>query len=482
MKFKDFFIKSCKEYNFEAIAADVRAYILKNELNDPSCHICLDCRSVLMKSYFFPFRASGKIESALEFELDSSLPVKQETLFTDWIFGPRVGRGAFVNAGCVEKEFQAAIMEAFTSAGLTIADITSGSSALLNASARLGSGSKLILDIGRERTVLLCSENGLLRNRDLLLQGVDDILTRLESNNFNYDSAYRTVFLTDFTQDAVPSDAGKALKELKLLISQISNYVHIYHEKTGFTPDVIEICGEGSEIKGIERLIEDEFDARTVRLLSQEMLSRFEDNSEANNAVRSFGLAFPGRNDRFCFLSDEFKEQRNENYKVASYAVGWLSLLLFSLLVLFGTDLYYKSKVVVKTEARINAELLKTLPGLDESFSHAQNVSILKSRINDIRRKLSNNSDGAGSALEALRMIHATAPAKLNVTLDELTLDPRRIALSGSAGNFKDVESFRTQLEKSKFFKTVSIKGASADKKTKQVRFTIELLRKPLGE
>lgn len=483
IKLKESFIRLFSDYTPEELVQEVTAYIRREGMAFPDVYLALDSRNILVKNYFFPFRAAGKIDAALEFELERSLPVKMDNVFSDWIYGPKVGKGTFITAGCIDNDELSSISGAFKSAGLRVADVVEGAASLISVSSSMeGPKNKLVLDLGRERTALFSLEGGLLRNRDLLLRGVRDVISGLESADLNYDAACRLVFLTDFSQDDLDEDAGRAVRELRRLVSQIGNYIRLYAEKSGFEPDLIEICGEGCEITGIDRLIEETVSVRTVPLLPQKVLSYFEDNIEAGGALRAYGLLQLDRSERLSFLRDDDRVEQTATVRYLKSASGWAAVLLFGFLALFAGELYHKTKIINKTEARIFDVISENLPGVEGDFSHAQQVSILNTRINELKRKLQNNSGGAGSAIEVLRVMHAAIQKTLKITLDELTLDPRRLAVSGTAPNFKDVEAFRTQLDNSKFFSSVSIKGASAEKKTKTVRFTLELLRKPLGD
>ncbi|NDV24932.1 PilN domain-containing protein [Desulfovibrio sp. JC022] len=482
LEYKESLVKRFGSDDPVDLVNEVAAYIVREEMNSPEIFIALDSRSVLLKSFYFPFRAAGKIEAALDFELERSLPIKREQLYVDWIFGPRVGKGTFISAGCVEDELLLNLKNVFAENGLRLSEIVEGVTPVMSLPGVLeGESKKLILDFGRERVGIFSLENGLLRNRDLILQGTESVIKLLEQSDLNFDAAYRLLFFTDFAQEELGSEAQAAIAALSRLIGQIFNYVQVYNEQSGFMPDLISICGEGAEITGIEGLIEKMLGVRTVKLLPHELLTLFEDNYEAGNALKAYGLLNLERKERLSFLAEEDKAYAaSGSSKQVKYFAGWAAVLFLGFMVYFGANLYHKSSIVGRTEALTEKVFSENIPGAQRGFSHAQRVSILKTRIHELKRKLRNNSGGAGSAIEVLRVVHAAVNNGLTISFAELTLDPRRLSLSGLANNFKDVESLRIQLEKSGFFSAVSIKGAAAEKKTKKVRFTLELQRKPL--
>lgn len=482
LELKSFFIKSYKNLDVESVITEVSAYILREKMSAPVCSVGLDSRSVLMKSYFFPFRVASKIESALKFELESSLPVKLNNLKFNWVYGPRVGNGTFIVAGCIEKKIIEDLSSSFASSGLKLAEIVEGSAQLASLSSELTPNNKLLLDIGRTRTVLMSFKNGILQNRALLLQGTESVINRLISTGVTYDQAYRLVYLTDFTRDNLKAEASQALNELNSFITQIKNQIQIYAEKNSFVPDVIEILGEGLEIKGIEGAVESALDIRTVPLLAHDLFSRFEDTTEANNAIRCYSLLLHSKTERLSFFRKEENLGQYGTSRGLKYAVGWFSILFLSFLVFFFAGIINKTQIINQTEARMDYFLRQAIPEVQSDFSYAQYVSILKSRIKSLNHKVNENSGGSGRAIEVWRMINFAANTPLDIILDELLLDRKKVELSGVAMNYEDVETFRTQLEKNNFFSAVSIKGASSIKKTKQVRFTVELLRKDLGE
>ncbi|WP_027179370.1 PilN domain-containing protein [Maridesulfovibrio bastinii] len=477
-EYKESYIKKIDSDEPSVIADEVAAYIEREAMPSPQIIIVLDSRSILIKSFFFPFKGSARIESALDFELENSIPVDLESLYVDWGYGASRDRGAFVVAGCIENEVVENFKSAFLEKGLKLENIYEGAAPLIGFLDNPDiEKNKVVIDLGKERSAIYSFDGELLQHRDVLLHGTNLVLSDAE----NSDAASRLLCSSDFSSEELGEEEKKIVVSLNKLISRIKSYIYLYSEKTGFMPDVALICGQGAEITGIEELIGKSLNIRTVRFMPHDVLTFFEDNHEAVSCLKAFGLLQKIKGDRLEFLNLDSSGDDSVKVRALKYYLGWCAVLLISLFVYFSANIYYKSRIVSKTEDRINAILSESIPGIQKNFSHTQRVSILTSRMNKLERKLKNNSGGSGSAIEVLRVVNAAVAKSLKVTLDELTLDSKRLALSGSANNFKDVELLRNQLNKTGFFDSVSIKGATAEKKTKKVRFTIEMLRKTLG-
>ncbi len=186
LEYKESLVKRFGSSDPADLVGEVLAYIAREGMDSPEIFLALDSRSVLVKSFYFPFRSAGKIEAALDFELERSLPIKREQLYVDWIFGPRVGKGTFISAGCVEDELLLNLKNIFAENNLRLSEIVETVTPVLSLPGVLeGESKKLILDFGRERVGMFSLENGLLRNRDLILQGTESVIKLLEQSDFN---------------------------------------------------------------------------------------------------------------------------------------------------------------------------------------------------------------------------------------------------------------------------------------------------------
>ncbi|MDD4649932.1 MAG: PilN domain-containing protein, partial [Desulfoplanes sp.] len=81
------------------------------------------------------------------------------------------------------------------------------------------------------------------------------------------------------------------------------------------------------------------------------------------------------------------------------------------------------------------------------------------------------------SAIKAMGEISSLVDTTFKVTLGMMTLDGRKVRLSGSADGFATVETMKQRLQSSPLFSNVVIKGAKSVGKDGSVQFTLELDR-----
>ncbi|MCG8618948.1 MAG: PilN domain-containing protein, partial [Desulfobacterales bacterium] len=75
------------------------------------------------------------------------------------------------------------------------------------------------------------------------------------------------------------------------------------------------------------------------------------------------------------------------------------------------------------------------------------------------------------SVMDILTDLSGQIPAEVDMEISRLALNHGRLVLTGTTGNFNDVDRIKGLLQGAPGFKSVSINSAEADKTGKRVRF-----------
>lgn len=462
-----------------SIAADA---VEKEGLASDMVVLGLDSRDALSREFFFPFSGAAKVRQAVAFELDEVLPIRQTELCTDYLTGNKVGRGCHVVAGSVRREYLKGLLDAFDAQGISPAMVDLDAGALHRAVCDLENlpENVLIVDVGRERTLTVFQEKGRLRSFRVVRNGENRMIAQVcKAGGLTSDEAYRSL-LFEGNGDAELRPEAKTV--LDRFVQDILREIRLFNEFGGDWPQWIVLTGEAAKFTRLTEMLRSTTECE-VRHLAADLAifpeSGLEDVSEAGSVARAYGLALPNKCGGFNFRTGDLALPGTEtgNLRTVMYLAGLAAAILLSWLASFGVQLWQDGQKLQAYEDAIVQQYKLALPDVQGKFSRAQYAAIVKSRMD----KFSGNDvaqPDKPNTLTILSEVHRLVGTKVNVTVKAMTLDARRLGMTGEAGTFKDVEAMRNELAKSKYFSSVKIRGATADKKTKSVRFELELVRK----
>ncbi|MDY0374620.1 MAG: PilN domain-containing protein [Desulfobacterium sp.] len=108
----------------------------------------------------------------------------------------------------------------------------------------------------------------------------------------------------------------------------------------------------------------------------------------------------------------------------------------------------------------------------------------MKVELEQIRQNSRLEATGTGASLtdqkgcvEILGELSNRIPPSIDVEIERLILNQRRLVLSGSTGNFNDIDRIKGLLEASEIFRQVEIQSAAADKTGNRVRFKFIIIQ-----
>ena len=455
------------------IARAVEEYGLQSDRNV----LGVSLRTVFLRQLRFPFSRSAKIAQVLNFELEGQLPVPMDDVFAVFRKEEKTPAGEqVVRAGAMLRNELEDRIGAFRGAhlNLEIIDLSwHGTMALLNNEGCVVPETVILVDLGWNTTEVLLVRHGRMLAHRFAPTGMaacvsEEIRTGWEENG-------KMLPVVELSEDAVQKWARQTRPLIDFLI--------MTEDISDARPEQLVLCGGGSLVQGMDSALEviTGIPAQSIEHVQSRFFSTLSDMQERASLFHAAaGLALrAGESDSgFNFRTGVFAPQttfRDRKKRWTVMAAGCLLVLV----VYAGTllsGLYAGKHQLTLLNQEIRTRARTTLPDVRQGMRPAQYISILKDRLGGEDGQELDDSP-RGSTMEAMREISLLVDTTFKVTLGMMTLDGRKVRLSGSADGFATVETMKQRLQSSAFFTNVIIKGAKSVGKDGSVQFTLELDR-----
>ncbi len=181
------------------------------------------------------------------------------------------------------------------------------------------------------------------------------------------------------------------------------------------------------------------------------------------------------KNGNFSFRKEEFKRKRSisELRTLSLKVVLPLICVAVALFIYFGYDYYAlkgEQKSLKKQIARVFTE---TMPKVKKVVKPVQQ---LQAEIKEIRKTFKQSKgEGGNTVISLLTEISARIPSTYPITVKKMVIDGENVRIKGVTTTFNTVDNIQKELEKSTYFKTVTISSATQSTEGDQIRFEMKL-------
>lgn len=397
----------------------------------------------------FPFTQAAKIRQVLPLEMEASLPLTADDIAADMVFSAPQGdeTGREVLAAALPWAHLEGILDSHARAGLEVAGVDLNASGVL-AAARLA------------------AEN--LPDRALLL----DITSKSGSVVLLWDGHPR--LLREWT--GTSPDAETVAREVNLSLAAADL-------PPGEAPAMVLLAGEMAELTPATSgfagalALALNMDVKPLRLATPNLAGEAPPPRYA--AALGLALRGAGKADGFNFHA-QGKLARGAGLDLRRHlpaAAVVAAVLALGFGLISGTDIYLKQQRLEAIQGRIEQEVAQALPEVAGRFSRMQYVSILRSRVHELRQSLAATSGDATTTTAVLARLATSVPPKLPMRLSTVSLDENAIRVSGQSDAFGTVEAIARSLGQAPEFAEVNIRGAAAATSGKGVDFQLEIIR-----
>ncbi len=477
----------------ESLADILGQAVQDNDLASDHYVLGLDARTALLRELFFPFTSPEKISRSMSFELEQQLPIPLNQLVTDFLLGPRKDSGAVAISASLGKDYLGRLLKALGHQNIDPVVVDLDVFALLRMCEEMQEAQaqqrELLVDLGVERTLFVSLRRSELENVQIIHEPGGGLLGEVSVEfQITKDEALRRLVFADLSRESREDEDVRLKQAVQRYLFKVQRELARCAEENGAVAQQVLLTGRWAEIGGICALLEEQTDC-PVRLLVEQVRSQVvgEDISEQHAFIGAHGLLLSWNKRRrsgLNFRKDEFQVGAEEAaWKTwTRWGAAAASVLLVSWLVYMGAQIRNQMAVTKYYDQQIDRVLEESLAGLNKTYSESQRLSILQQRIQDLRRRVRFQLEQEQMpALDVLKMIHENVAGNLNVNVDQITLDERRVGLSGTVADYKTGEAMRDSLAGVPAFANVKIRGAKNDEKTKRVQFELELVRKAQG-
>ncbi len=466
----------------EALQAAVD-FAMDNGVSFDRAVIAVDGRHCFLRNFRLPVKGPRQLQQVIGFEMDEALPIDTTQVQVDFFKGDSLSGLSCVMAAAYSKEAMVRLIKAANDLGVEVdrvdVDVAAFARACVN---RFPDRGRYVgLDIGRERILFCLMVNGKIRSLSVITWG-DSVLTNLfvKESGLPREEIDRVMTFGRRPVAAEPGDDDVYSACLKRFLRKVMREISRLLGNEDW-PSSFVISGEIVRVQKFKELFE---------RVSESALYVWEEHclelgEEVDEGMRPSGIAVAygtaeSSGGSFNFCKGKFAPaNKNDGWRREIFYVAGLIL---AVALSFGGYVYAN---LVSGERQLEylhdatLEVYRAaLPNVSQELDLVQYQSILTSRVQmltgDVIKKTA--SDGR-SVIETLRVVSSVLDRKTDVEFQNLGLDGKRLDIQGETVSMNEVDRVRVALDTSKIFKSVTVKNAKADKRTKRIRFEIEVLR-----
>lgn len=474
----------------QSLATEIADVITRNELQAETYHIALSSHFAILRSWTFPFSSESKIKQALAFELDQELPFPQEDAITDIQIGSKTANGRNVISATIQKNFLEDFLGELQANGIDPARVDLDAFALTNAISHIElKAPTLLLDIDAKRCLLTFLNEGQLASVSQVPHGISSIKRQMMRKlNLTEDDFERQLLFTNVAQPAAGTSDNAAFHHgLSESLKRLAKSILLGINTSTATAETILLTGEISKIQGVDQIFSEILD-RSVTSLHKfsgaPVIKNLEDKNDWIECLQAYGLMPSSKvNLNMSTQGVNFRKEEFAFHKkldpVTSIAT-YLTTIAIIIMLAWTGSLYaegqQKEKEVKMLSSNIKKAFRTALPDVRGNFGTIQFTSILQSRLQQLKGEASTSNQKQAGVIELIHALSKHTPEGLDISLEDISIDEKRIGLRGNTDSLNTLEKFRAGLSQSPLLKDIEIRGANSQKK-QRVRFELSIMR-----
>jgi type IV pilus assembly protein PilM len=454
-------------------------------VDDGMCVISLPADRVSFRNLKMPFKDKKKISRTIAYELEPMLPFAVEGMTIDYLVMERLGESRILSAS-VQREALSELLAALSPHLIDpdVIDLGGVPTAVQVAKDGEEPSDTLLIDMGsKTSSIVLCTGHRVTLVRSFSVGG--DTITKAiaESKKITLEEAeeLKCGGIVNGLAETVQSVMGPFSRD-------IQNTLHSFRHQTGegVKPEKVFLTGGGALCPDMPAIVQESLGlpVELVDLAEKQGLDMAESASEVwnpffMNTALALALRDAKSSESFNFRAGEFRKQkRYDQYKgdIKRIAV-YVGAILFVLLASFFADYYVLEKRHDQLQQQIHSIFKETFPEVEKIVDPAHQMKV---KVREAKESTFLPADALaqGMVLDVLQDIAVRIPENADVNVSTLIVDDDRVRLKGDTDNFNTVDVVKNALQKSSYFKDVSIGSAQQDRTGNRVRFELVMGRK----
>ncbi len=448
---------------------DVIAEVIEQTgFTDEGCRVSFGAHHFYFRNLSLPFSDIKKIDKILPFELEESAPLRIENLIIDGVAAKKEESGSEIIAAMIDRDLLADRLAMLQSLGVDpeIIGVSGVQTAARAVKLAEENEAFILLDIGPERGTMIVSQGGhfsLIRSLAFDAKGLSD---------FSYG-------------DPIGSPSPGQPKSMARSFGEFSSFVKAscFLVQNGAAKIPVFLSGPVGQtdeaLKYLGEYLEGEVKRCDVLSLPHlDFAPEIEEKWLPGIMDSALALAMrPDKSTRgFNFRKGEFAKKgslKEYRYLISKAAVPAMVVVLFAVGLLWY-DAAAKKRERAELTKKIHGIFTQTLPDVTRIVDPIQQLEV---RISEAKKRTDGEKGGAGDyrVLDVLAEISGRIPPSYQVKVTRMVVEKNNLRLKGTTDNFNTVDNVKKVLEKSPFFKLVTISSANLAPKGGEIRFELKL-------
>ncbi len=447
-----------------------------------------------------PFSDKKKIEQTLPFEIEGLIPLPLEEILLDYQILETSLEGTWILVLSTEKQFIESQLELLHEAGIDPHVIIPPSIALSNVWKELSADGEdetpyAIMDFGEKETSFCIMQGRTIRYCRTWALGASSLTEALKDNLELAPAQAQDKKEKEADLYPPPSPGGDSEKEwiadilskaLKPIVRNLRQSLMSIAKTYDLTVQKIYICGQGSHLKGLDKLLSEDLQAEIIPLALKGPAGDLFNPTDYRHSTMatSLGLAYHGvremaasklnlRTGEYVYVSER------EELKKQLFTVGIMASVLILMLLIFGGSKYHlKNQEYRQQNALINTIGLEIYPDLKNLPPGLQRNSAITSRLEQEKRQqelFSPLSPDSLSVLDILLAVTKAVPENIQIDVKEILMDSDKVRIEGETESYATAEQIKQNLLSSDIFHNVDIPEIKNNLDQTKVKFKMLL-------
>ncbi len=462
-------------------------------------------RNVSARIITLPFSDRKKIDQTLPFEIEGLIPLPLEDILLDYEVLEKTPEGAKVLVLFTEKALLEPHLDLLKEAGIDPNVILPSSVALANLWKEVSSAEQepfAVVDFGESETALCVVHDGGVRYGRAWAPGSSALTKTIQDGLELSPTLAREKKEKEANPHPPPTPGGDSEQEwiatmlgkaLGPVVGGVRQSLLSVSQSLDLTVRKIYLCGKGSHLKGLDRLLAEELQVEVQPIaLRGPVGSLLEaEGQDPAAAATSLGLAYHAvremsasrlnlRTGEYTYVSERAELKRQ------AFSVGIMTGVLFLLaLVYFGLQYGFRSQEYDRVSQSLDKVALEIFPELRNAPAGPQRTSAITSRLDQERRErdlFAPLSAESLSVLDVMLEITKAVPKEVKLDVREMVMEGDKVRIEAETDSYNAAEQIKENLLSTGIFASADIPEAkdSLDQSTVKFKMMLELNEKLL--
>lgn len=472
-----------REDEAHSLASQVERLVQVHRLQTEHVVSALRSDRLSLRRLTFPFSERRRVAQAVPFELEDQVPFELEDMVLDWEIAQRERNRVEIVAALAPRDEVARLVALLHEAHCDARTLEAEGLVLANLTAAFDlPGSRLLVDLGHEKTTLCALRSGTaVAARGVGVAGRAFTEAIAQERALGLEDAERYKHEHGLAEPGIGTPFPRADALLERLASEILRFANSLEPVLPGGVEELTLLGGSAQLEHIDRWLAERtgIPAARLGLPREETGVGFAAAGSPLVFAPALALALrgtPRATTRLNLRQDDFGRRIDfSRYRREFGTTGVLGAVVAGLaLVSFTTGAVLESRRASQVESRIEALYGEAFPGRPVPSNPVAAMREAVRQAED-RAEYLGVYRGNLSALDVLTEISRRVPADLDVVFEELSIDKQTVRIRVLAKSFEAADRLGAELSKFGPFDQARIGAIETDKRTGSKKFNVTI-------